>query len=137
MKKINLDKICAEYGMKIQEKVKDADKKKLKELETVITNALGVLVEDGPFAFAIFLESRKGKNEPNEYDNLIELTKNFLSDESINLLSSTEKFANLSDLLLKITDDILKLILAKTLLEKMLIYARYKAKAMQREAGEE
>jgi len=127
MNEINLDKICAEYGFKIEE-ITGKEDKKLKELETAITNALGVLVEDGPLAFAIFLESRKGKNEPNEYDKLIELTKDFLKNESINILKNAGK---LSEQLLNIATDISQLILTKTLLEKMLIYARYKTKAMQ------
>ena len=51
-----LEKIYAigdKYGFKIPEKA-ETDSKKLKELETAINHALGVLVEDGPFAFAIF-----------------------------------------------------------------------------------
>ncbi len=62
----NLDKICAEYGFKILENVEEIENNKgksdkAKDFEREITKALGILMEDGLFAYAIWLESKKEK----------------------------------------------------------------------------
>ena len=106
----------------------------VRSYETEITKALGILVEDGPFAYLIWLKSQD--KEPHRA--MIIQTACLL--EKVKLIDKIEPSKDLEIekiFLENITDDIPKLILAKTLLEKMLIYARYKAKAMQREAGEE
>ena len=192
MDKINLDKICAEYGMDLLKfpetlykeatkilqnssskedfKGKNYDESKwtkgLKEFknynlinplqdlknrvkknnqfdklkekppsfnsstfETEITKALGILVEDGPFAYMIWLKSQD--KEPHRA--MLIQTARILS--KVNLIEHIEANKDLKEVIeeqfLKLSKDLSKLLFAKTILEKMLIYARYKAKAMQ------
>jgi len=201
MNEINLDKICAEYGMdlvritkeiykkateilsltntygkflqsnyqNIDDKINDflshklinplenlkksinklaEDKKKAEEFErlrqkpptfapdtfeTEITKALGILIEDGPFAYLIWLKSQD--KEPHQAmliqtARLLAQVKMIEIDKTKDVKEELEnKFLN------EIGSDLNKLILTKTLLEKMLIYARYKTKAMQYERG--
>jgi len=201
MNEINLDKICAEYGMdlagitkelytriieilsltntyeeflqsnyeNIDEKINDflsyklinplenlkksinklaKDKKKGEEFkrlrqkpptfapdvfETEITKALGILVEDGPFAYLIWLKSQD--KEPHQAmliqtARLLAQVKIVELDRTKNIKEELEnKFLN------EVSNNLNKLIFTKTLLEKMLIYARYKTKAMQHEKG--
>ena len=56
--KINLDQLCAEYGYKFAEEVSRADDFNAKKAEVLITKALGVLQEQGLYAFVLFCESR-------------------------------------------------------------------------------
>ncbi len=201
MNEINLDKICAEYGMdlvritkeiykkateilsltntygeflqsnyqNIDDKINDflshklinplenlkksinklaEDKNKAEEFErlrqkpptfapdtfeTEITKALGILIEDGPFAYLIWLKSQD--KEPHQAmliqtARLLAQVKMIEIDKTKDVKEELEnKFLN------EIGSDLNKLILTKTLLEKMLIYARYKTKAMQYERG--
>jgi len=201
MNEINLDKICAEYGMdlvritkeiykkateilsltntygeflqsnyqNIDDKINDflshklinplanlkksinklaEDKKKAEEFErlrqkpptfapdtfeTEITKALGILIEDGPFAYLIWLKSQD--KEPHQAmliqtARLLAQVKMIEIDKTKDVKEELEnKFLN------EIGSDLNKLILTKTLFEKMLIYARYKTKAMQYERG--
>ena len=100
--------------------------------ETEINKALGILVEDGPFAYIIWLKSQD--KEPHRAM-LIQTAIILQKLGIINTISSDE---NLKDKIEKafldeISTDLTKTLLVKTVLEKMLIYARYKAKAMQHE----
>ncbi len=100
--------------------------------ETEITKALGILVEDGPFAYIIWLKSQD--KEPHRAM-LIQTARILQELKIINLISHEE---NLKDkieeaFLDEISSDLTKTLLVKTVIEKMLIYARYKAKAMQHE----
>ena len=124
-----LDMKCAEYGNKIIEEVGNAGEKK--KIETMITKALGVLQEDGVYAFALYSKSKSG-NENTEkrtastiYDKACKLLKH----DKISLLPG-----NCNALLIGIRDnlssDLDNLFLAKELLERTLVYARYHAKAL-------
>ncbi|WP_022854095.1 hypothetical protein [Thermodesulfatator atlanticus] len=197
MEKVNLDKICAEYGMDLlqfpeslyneaKKILQDSDNKedfegknydesnwavnlkefkdynlidplqnwknrlsndnefnKLKEkppsfnsstFETEITKALGILVEDGPFAYMIWLKSQD--REPHRA--MLIQTARILAE--INLIEKINPDSNLKQEIesrfIDLSRVLSKLLLAKTILEKMLIYARYKAKAMENEVSE-
>ncbi|SDN71786.1 hypothetical protein SAMN04488516_10592 [Desulfonauticus submarinus] len=129
--KINLDKICAEFGMDLLNKnIADSltfekRKKKVKSFETEITKALGIIVEDGPFAFLIWLESQK--DDP--HIAMMSITKELL----LKLKLIEDSNIDIEKKFLKLSEDLTKTLFVKTILEKMLIYARYKAKAMQHE----
>ncbi len=194
MNKINLDKICAEYGMDLlkfpeilyneaKKILQDSDSQedfegknydesnwteglkefknynlinplqylknrvrnnnqfdKLKEkppsfnsstFETEITKALGILVEDGPFAYMIWLKSQ----DKEAHRAMLIQTARILTDlkliKEINPNSDLKQ--EIENYFIGLSDDLSKLLFAKTVLEKMLIYARYKAKAMQHE----
>ena len=103
-----------------------------KSFETEITKALGILVEDGPFAYFIWLKSQD--KEPHQA--MLIQTARIL--EKLNLIENILPEENIKSkleeaFLEKISTDLTKTLFVKTILEKMLIYARYKAKAMQHE----
>lgn len=122
---------------------KENDFKRLKEnslnfqpdiFENEITKALGILIEDGPFAYFIWLKSQD--KEPHRA--MLIQTARLLKDH---LHFDIDISADIKDTLEflfvhNISSDLNMLILAKTVIERMLIYARYKAKAMQKEQGE-
>ncbi|GAB6161037.1 hypothetical protein JCM12298_01960 [Desulfothermus naphthae] len=102
-----------------------------KSFETEITKALGILVEDGPFAYLIWLKSED--KEPHramliQTARILQKLKLMEIDTSDDLKEKIE-FSFLNE----ITSDLTKTLFTKTILEKMLIYARYKAKAIQHE----
>lgn len=120
----NLDQLCAQFGWQIA----DAVHKKLgKGAETHITKSLGVLQEDGVYAFFLYQASR-GEREKQGAAALKDQAKQFLKETGI------QAFQNTSDPLQTVRDhlanDLDQLLLAKRLLEQALIYARYHAKAM-------
>ena len=103
-----------------------------KTFETEITKALGILVEDGPFAYFIWLKSQD--KEPHQAM-LIQTARILMA---LNLIKDISTDKNLKEELEKafleqISTDLTKTLFVKTILEKMLIYARYKAKAMEHE----
>jgi uncharacterized linocin/CFP29 family protein len=122
----NLDKKCFSCSLEIVKalnNVKEAErKKKAKELFNFITKSLGILQEDGVFAFYVYLKSEK--DEKSCTINVIEKETVNLLKESINdqLNASLEKIQLLAE-------DINTLLLAKSLIEKTLIYARYQVKS--------
>ncbi|CUU09271.1 CRISPR-associated protein (Cas_Cmr5) [Candidatus Thermokryptus mobilis] len=127
----NLDKLCAKYGYEFAEKVSQAFNSDAKKAESLLTKALGVLQEQGLYAFALFCESR-GSAESNGAKKITEITTKLLNE--LNLISNT----NNTDLLEEIRKDnglasrLEDLILAIQMLEKSLIYARYHAKALSK-----
>jgi len=130
--KINLDKLCAEYGYRFAKEVSKTEGFDAKKAEVLITKALGVLQEQGLYAFALFCESRPVGEEAGA-KKIKELTKELLKKLNfINNGNFLEELRKNDGLLTKLDD----LMLAIQVLEKSLIYARYHAKAMK-ETGEE
>jgi len=109
----NLDYISAEYGQEIP---------KIKKDDTAIQKALGVLQEDGLFAFVLFIEYKKDKI----YDRIQKETTSLLNDIGLN-----PNKENLRKNIQEITRNIDDMFLAKDLIEKTLVYARYHAKALK------
>lgn len=100
--------------------------------ETEITKALGILVEDGPFAYMVWLKSQD--KEPHRA--MLIQTARILKE--LKLIADIATSENLKEklenvFLGNIASDLTKTLFVKTILEKMLTYARYKAKAMQHE----
>ncbi|MDH7597832.1 MAG: hypothetical protein QHG98_08890 [Methanothrix sp.] len=125
MSGVNLDQLCAKYGWQIADEVHRAIDK---HAENHITKSLGVLQEDGVYAFFLYQDSRGQREKPGA-DKLTEQASAFLREARI------EAFQSASDPPLKavrehLAGDLDQLLLAKRLLEQALIYARYHAKAM-------
>ncbi len=124
MSTVNLDQLCAQYGWQMAKEVYDAIKK---QAETHITKSLGVLQEDGVYAFFLYQVSRGSREKPGA-DKLKEQAAEFLKKADI------QAFRNAGDPLQAVRDqlanDLDQLLLAKRLLEQALIYARYHAKAL-------
>jgi len=127
----NLDRLCAEYGYKFAENVSRADGFNAKKAEVLITKALGVLQEQGLYAFVLFCESRLS-GERAGAEEIETLAKKLLKElEFINDGDFLDELRKDGGLLTRLDD----LMLAIQVLEKSLIYARFHAKAMK-EAGE-
>lgn len=124
-----LDMKCAEYGNKIIEGIGNAGEKN--KIESMISKALGVLQEDGLYAFALYSKAKSGEENTEKktakllYDKTFELLKT----DTIRILTG-----DCNDLLIGIREnlssDLDKLFLAKEILERTLVYARYHAKAL-------
>jgi len=124
----NLDRLCAKYGFEFTQEVnksfKDASK-----TENLLTKSLGVLQEQGLYAFILFCESR-GDREQKGAVEIKKITRKILKDElklieSNDLLEEIRKENGLASNLEGLT-------LSIQVLEKALIYARYHAKALKR-----
>lgn len=113
---MNIDLKCAQFGNKIAYEVKD---------ETLITKSLGVLQEDGVYAFFLYLASKKGTAE-NIKDNAF----NLLTQEGILNHVVGNEHDHLKAVRENFEDKLDELLLAKELLERTLVYARYHAKAL-------
>lgn len=90
----NLDRLCFACGTEIP--LSDSKKN-----ATVIQKAMGVLQEDGVFAFYIYLMSLEGKSDESRVSLSIQLkTEGLLRDDMVNLLkklNSQEKAKELED----------------------------------------
>lgn len=112
----NLDAIINKIGFEIVEKIsnKGNDKTKYKNF---IDKALGVLTNDGAYAYWIYCKANKTDDVfINELKNIMELISENTSDK--------EQFFQ------KLSADLHQLLFFKDMVEKTLIYARYHAKAM-------
>jgi len=123
---INLDYLAAKYAQTIIQKTQD---KKPSDVENTMTKALGVLQEDGVYACFLYLLAREKENGA------------VVVDEMLNLLSSLpfgwQKPTKNSEILPFISEQVTKdLDLAREVLEQMLIYARYGAKARDKGGSE-
>ncbi len=115
------------------EKLKqDIKKEKLsfspETFETEITKAISILVEDGPFAYIIWLKSQD--KEPHR-TMLIQTARLLNHLHLVGINTNDDLKAKTEEEFLNIAEDITKTLFIKTVIERMLIYARYKAKAMQ------
>lgn len=115
----NIDFLTAKCGFQIVENLKETSRtnKEPVKIETTINNSLGVLSSNGVYALWLYVKSEK-------YEKQIEIVK-ILNNCGIGLKeggSDEDKVINLSK-------DLKQLLFAKEVLEKTLIYARYRAKA--------
>lgn len=109
----NLDYMCAKYGGELAEIAKD---------ENLLKKSLGVLQEDGLYAFIIYLEKEKKE--------IRERIEQFLRKEGI--VRGEEDLKN-QDKSRDIYTNLHRLLLLKSVIERMLVYAIYHMKA---KAGE-
>ena len=109
----NLDFTAAKLGFKIVETAK-----KPKETETLINKSLRVLSSSGVYALWLFLRSENGDKNIDFVDIITQF------GTKLDGISDEDKIINLSN-------NIQNLLFAKEVLEKTLVYARYRAKAMK------
>lgn len=120
---VNLEPLCARYGLEmIKEDVK------VKEQETILNKALGVLCENGIYAMSLYLLTCQNK-EYGEY--ILTECRRLWQEEDIGLIK--KDVSDDEDSMLKavrgMTEDLTTVILAKRLTEQTLTFARYHAKA--------
>lgn len=116
----NLDLECAKLGETLGQGAN-------KERENLLTESLGVLQEQGLYAFFLFLKaSKRGKEE------VTTACERFLRDQGLLANKSTNLFDALKALAERLDD----LLFARELLMQALVYARYHAKARLEGAGQ-
>lgn len=115
----NLDAEINEVGYEIVEKISAKDENERKKYKNEIEKTLGVLANDGVYAYWVYCQSKKITDI--FIDEIKSLMK-VVSDETDN-----QKFFQ------TLSQDLNQLLFFKEILEKALTYARYHAKAMQDE----
>lgn len=129
---LNLDQKAAQYAQKIISEGQQAGQ--AKEIENLITKTLGVLQEQGVYAMMLFLFSRTGKEKnisPHIRQQLYGLLQEIpFVQIDIPADKAQEVFKLYSD---QVCHDLDTLLLVKELYEQTLIYARYGAKAANKE----
>lgn len=129
----NLDRLAAQHAQSV---ITNTNNQKASDIENTVTKALGVLQEDGVYACFLYLlakEKAKGKTVVQEMLNLLQelgfgwnKPQKYGNDD----IASSVILKHITD---NVTQDLERLLLTKEILEQMLIYARYGAKARQEE----
>lgn len=133
----NFDRICAQFGFQMAEQV-NKELIKSSDTENLITKSLGVLQENGVYAFFLYLASKvkDGKDEKKASKaarTLANKAAGLLANSPPALLKQGDYKQAMEQIRRTggLADDIDNLLLAKRLLELALIYARYHAKALE------
>jgi hypothetical protein len=119
----NLDAACAKLGAKLASSGN-------KDSENSITKALGVLEEQGVYALFLYLHAREkqwGRTTSNE---LATFLRQNPSQQNA-LLGPNQNNGEVFAALQALAADLDKLLFARDLLHRALVYARYHAKAAQ------
>ncbi|NLZ54521.1 MAG: hypothetical protein GX892_15530 [Thermoanaerobacteraceae bacterium] len=140
--KKNLDAVINELGYKIVENI---DKHKGKERNSLIAHidkALGVLVNDGVYAYYVFCKSKDRFGNKNKYEDKL-YSKIFITDIAnklrayINFENEKTQDINQEDeedteqvFFQNLSEDLHELLFFREMLETVLIYARYHAKTL-------
>ena len=117
----NLDAACARLGAKLASAAN-------KDAENSITKSLGVLEEQGIYALFLYLHAREkqwGQTTSKELASF--LREQPTKHELLGATTTNEPF----DALQMLACDLDKLLFARDLLHRALVYARYHAKAAQ------
>lgn len=140
----NLDRLAAQHAQEIIKRLVNEDEKGNKEIkkaataaDNTITKALGVLQEDGVYACFLYLLAKEEENGTVVVEEMLRLLENLGS--GWNAPKKNGRIDTRSEQVLfhiggKVTVDLERLLLAKEILEQMLVYARYGAKARERGA---
>lgn len=115
----NLDYLAAQHAQKIVEALKSDPKK----AEISLTKTLGVLQEDGVYACFLYLLAREKDIATTIIDQMCAMCALLTTLDIPNESADHLEYAR------SLTVDLNTLLLAKEALERLLIYARYGAKA--------
>lgn len=130
---MNLDTLCAQCAHTIvRSNAPDGRlaKREKSKLENTITRSLGVLQEDGVYAFFLFLDYYKDKSESRGGQAIVEQTLALLRHTEVNVLPAQGQERTHFPALHTMTNNLDDLLLSRQLLEQALVYARYHAKAL-------
>jgi len=128
---MNLDKLCAQIGRQILPE-SPAERLRFEDYENLINKALHVLTSDGVFACFVFLYAQPQRLKAIKEDIILraaELLNHIGIEIDLKKTKSPESVYEPLERLQENEGDLPQFILAEELLEKMLIYARYHAKA--------
>lgn len=126
--KNNIDYLAAKHAQSV------FSDRSLKDIENTATKALGVLQENGVYACFLYLFAKEKDNGKQLSQQMCQLLNDVgLGDAPAHSeeVSGVLRFVNEH-----ISQDIERLLLAKEVLEQMLTYVRYGAKAMSKETSE-
>ena len=124
----NLDMKCAQVGRDI---LSDVGRDKASDFENLITKSLAVLQSQGIYACILFIQTQASKFKlPSE--RILEAVRKILNDTGLYQMTEADWRNNTKRLqaLQSISEDLLKYIMAKELIDQVLVYARYHAKAI-------
>lgn len=129
----NLDAELNKLGFEIVDEIdKQKDKKLRKNLINHIDKALGVLANDGVYAYYVFCLSKdKDDNNENSKKPYREIFVQKVKDKLLMFLPTNYKDKiDLQDFFEELSGELHDLLFFKDALERALIYARYHAKAL-------
>jgi len=137
-KDVNLDFLCARYGQEIVKSIESMEREVRKsDIENMLQKSLGILQEDGIYAFTVYLDSegafkdgRDGRDKEKVVKGILKNVWSLLSDTSVALVNGECMRDVVYTELQRLSEDLDKLFLAKDLIEKCMVYARYHAKAL-------
>ena len=115
----NLDVLCAKTALQIEDEWKELSEKKKKSFLNNITNGISILQEDGIYAFYLFLKREKIKSE------IWNHCRALLNDSSLKQIIAYDQGLEDENAVIKMTENLDALLLAKDLIQRLLIYARY------------
>jgi len=127
---INIDSTVNKLGFQLVDEIsKIKDKNLKKKLKNNIEKSLGVLVNDGVYAYYVFCKAQDKEDQNGNFQKIfinlpIAKLKGFIISESNNHAENPEEFFQ------NLSDNLNQLLFFRQLLEKSLIYARYHAKAI-------
>lgn len=130
---MNLDTLCARCAHTIvRSNAPDGRlaKREKAKLENTITRSLGVLQENGVYAFFLFLDYYKDKSESRGATEIVQQTLALLRNPEVNVLPAQGQEPSHFPALQTMTNNLDDLLLSRQLLEQALVYARYHAKAL-------
>jgi len=117
----NIETLTSKKAYEIVNKINQSSNKTKTKLKNLIDKSLGVLSNNGVYAYYVYILSQKSKEATELFlDSLKEI---FDVIENYDSSDKENYFQNISQ-------DIHKLLFLKQLLEKTLIYVRYHAKAL-------
>ena len=121
----SLEAKISEIAYMIIEEILKLEEKKKRKLINLIDKSLGVLSNDGVYAYYVFIISQKDDKTAFIFLDSME--------ELFNIAKNQKPYDNSNphDYFKDVASDINKLLFLKQLLEKTLIYARYHAKALE------
>ena len=133
---LNIDQLAAEHSQHmVSETLKE--KKTAKALTNLVTKTLGVLQEQGVYAMMLFLFSRTSDEReiaPVIRKELIEMLKQLPAFSGVDTPDPDKDKDTLKFYSDKVMGDLDTLFLVRDLYEQTLIYARFGAKAAEKEA---
>jgi|GEM_PF-1363329 len=122
----NLDALCAKAALGIENLCSKKSENDRKSFLNKITNGISILQEDGIYAFYLFLKREKIKSDVWDY------CRQMLLDQSLDKIISYPKSSEDEEAIIKMTENLDALLLAKDLMQRMLIYARYGIRSKER-----
>lgn len=115
----NLDSLCAKTALEIENLCSKKNENDRKSFLNKITNGLSILQEDGIYAFYLFLKRENIKSD------VWDSCRKMLLDPSLDKIVAYPKSSEDEDAIIKMTENLDALLLAKDLMQRMLIYTRY------------